>query len=99
MVFPLTFVIFISMLKDIFEDFKRHASDKKENTKKVLVGNYEKGTFEEKMWETLTVGSIVKVKRDEPFPADLIILNSSLSKGLCYIETKDLDGETNLKHK
>jgi hypothetical protein len=47
MVFPLSFVIFISMLKDIFEDLKRHASDKKENTKRVLVGNYAKGTFEE----------------------------------------------------
>jgi magnesium-transporting ATPase (P-type) len=42
---------------------------------------------------------IVKIKRDEYFPADLIIINSSGPKGICYIETKDLDGETNLKHK
>jgi phospholipid-translocating ATPase len=47
----------------------------------------------------LTVGSIVKIRRDEAFPADLLIVGSSLPKGICYIETKDLDGETNLKHK
>lgn len=27
------------------------------------------------------------------------MINSSASKGICYIETKNLDGETNLKHK
>lgn len=42
---------------------------------------------------------IVKITRDQYFPADLILLNSSGHKGICYIETKDLDGETNLKHK
>jgi len=50
MVFPLGFVVFISMIKDIFEDLERHASDKKENAKKVLVGSYEKGIFEECLW-------------------------------------------------
>jgi len=42
---------------------------------------------------------IVKIRKDELFPADLILLNSSGPKGICYIETKNLDGETNLKHK
>jgi phospholipid-transporting ATPase len=29
----------------------------------------------------------------------MILINSSLPKGICYVETKGLDGETNLKQK
>ena len=29
----------------------------------------------------------------------MVLLNSSSPKGICYVETKNLDGETNLKHK
>lgn len=29
----------------------------------------------------------------------MLLLNSSTPKGICYVETKNLDGETNLKHK
>lgn len=29
----------------------------------------------------------------------MLILNTSEKKGICFIETKNLDGETNLKHK
>lgn len=32
-------------------------------------------------------------------PADLILLYSSGRSGTCFIETKNLDGETNLKNK
>ena len=47
----------------------------------------------------MQVGDIVKINEDEYFPADILLLNSSAPKGICYIETKNLDGETNLKHK
>ena len=36
---------------------------------------------------------------NEAFPADLIVLGSSLDSGACYIETSSLDGEKNLKPK
>jgi len=42
---------------------------------------------------------VLKIHCNEYFPADMILLNSSAPKGICYIETKNLDGETNLKHK
>lgn len=37
MLFPLAAVIGVSMIKDIFEDHKRHNSDKTENFKQALV--------------------------------------------------------------
>lgn len=39
------------------------------------------------------------LKNNEVIPADLVILNTSDEKGTAYVETKNLDGETNLKLK
>lgn len=44
-------------------------------------------------------GNLVKVSEDEAIPADLCLVKSSDAKGTLYIETKNLDGETNLKNK
>lgn len=47
----------------------------------------------------MLVGDLLKLSKNEYAPADMLILNTSEKKGVCFIETKNLDGETNLKHK
>jgi len=42
---------------------------------------------------------LVKVIEDEFFPSDMVVLQSSDKGGGLYVETKNLDGETNLKSK
>lgn len=68
------------------------------NNRKVKVhsGN---GAFDYSKWRDLKVGDIVKVEKDEYFPADLILLASNYDEAICYVETMNLDGETNLKLK
>lgn len=55
--------------------------------------------FRNKAWKDIYVGDIVRVRQNEEVPADMILLSSSLEDQNCYIETKNLDGETNLKSK
>ena len=57
------------------------------------------GEFKLSEWRHLKVGDIVKIEKDEFFPADILLLSSSYEDAVCYVETMNLDGETNLKMK
>jgi phospholipid-translocating ATPase len=53
--------------------------------------------FRSSVWKSIRVGDIVCLKNNQTIPADVVILATSEADSLCYIETKNLDGETNLK--
>ncbi|KAK8154437.1 hypothetical protein BKA80DRAFT_313523 [Phyllosticta citrichinensis] len=50
-------------------------------------------------WKDLKVGNVVKLKRNDTAPSDLVLLHSTGPNGIAYVETMALDGETNLKSK
>jgi phospholipid-translocating ATPase len=53
--------------------------------------------FRRDAWKNLRVGDFIRIHNDDELPADVIILSTSDADGACYVETKNLDGETNLK--
>ena len=53
--------------------------------------------WERTLWKKLEVGDVVLLKENDQIPADVVVLATSDPDGVCFVETKNLDGETNLK--
>ncbi|KAI0869211.1 hypothetical protein GGS24DRAFT_171302 [Hypoxylon argillaceum] len=128
---PLLFFVLLTILKEGYDDYKRHRLDKLENANvttvlrsaasEVVVSTSKWPWFNKKSrtktydtdpsiddkdgdyswaqveWSDVKVGDIVKLQRDEEVPADIILLHATGENGIAYIDTMDLDGETNLK--
>lgn len=99
---PFAVVISINGLKDFLEDWKRKRADDDENNRNIEIFNFEKNQFQKKTWQEVKIGNLIKVYENEFIPADIILLKTHKTNnndGICYIESKNLDGETSLKYK
>ncbi|XP_021100653.1 phospholipid-transporting ATPase IK isoform X2 [Heterocephalus glaber] len=92
---PLLCLLLIRGARDLVDDIGRHRSDRAINNRpcQMLIGK----SFKWRKWKDLCVGDVVCLTKDSIVPADLLLLASTEPSSLCYVETADIDGETNLK--
>jgi len=93
---PLAVILMLNMVREIFEDSARHKGDDEVNNRLVEVVRAD-GSVDAIPWKAVQMGDICNIKCNDEFPADLVVLSSSGDQGMCYIDTCNLDGETNLK--
>ena len=91
----LAVVVAISGIKEFVEDFHRYREDKRLNESPATIV----GTSERNRWASVHVGDILKVHDREHLPADIVLVATSNDDGLAYIDTNQLDGESDLKVK
>ncbi|KEP50793.1 phospholipid P-type ATPase transporter [Rhizoctonia solani 123E] len=96
---PLSLVLLASAFKEGSEDLKRHQSDAELNSRTCQVLDPNTVSFVSKAWKDVRVGDLIRIESDDFIPADVLLISSSEPEGLSYIETSNLDGETNLKIK
>ena len=96
---PIIIVISASLIREAMEDINRGRLDKLQNMEKCDIYNTSTNKWEETQSGKLYVGDIISVIENETFPADIILIDSNLPEGICYIETGTLDGEKTLKLK
>ena len=98
-ILPLIIVLSASLIREGIEDCNRGKLDRQQNEEKCEFYNYDSNKWEETQSGKLYVGDIILVEENKTFPADIILLDSNLPEGICYIETGTLDGEKTLKLK
>ncbi|KAJ7993027.1 hypothetical protein DPEC_G00268180 [Dallia pectoralis] len=108
-IIPLFIVLSVRGIKDLANDLARRRSDTQINRRccDVLISQSIHSmaclpsclSFSQSQWKDVCVGDVLRIHKDQIIPADLLLLCSSEPHSLCYVETMDIDGETNLKYR
>ncbi|WOK95908.1 phospholipid-transporting ATPase 1 [Canna indica] len=96
-ILPLAIVLLVTAVKDAYEDWRRHRADRIENNRVSSVLDPHAAQFLSKRWKDVRVGEVLKVLADESIPCDMVLLATSDPTGVAYVQTTNLDGESNLK--
>lgn len=98
---PLAAVLLFDGIVTAREDYVRYRDDQISNYRFAYISRNRNESFHPVPWKDIKVGDIVRIRRGEEFPADLIFLAASHDdpeqRGFCHVQTAQLDGETNLK--
>ena len=95
----LALVIAINMAGEGYYDLKRNKEDKRINGRDAYRLRRGDGHIETVPWSAVCPGDVLKVYDRQQFPADMIFLANGVQTNKCYVETSNIDGETNLKIK
>lgn len=94
---PLLIFVGISMAKEGYDDVRRWRLDKEENNRKTLIldrewhSNHQDETkWKHTKWHDVKVGDVLLLKRNDPVPADLVLLHVDDLGGATYIEVRKL---------
>ncbi|KAJ6239211.1 putative phospholipid-transporting atpase [Anaeramoeba flamelloides] len=97
---PLIFVLTVSGIKAAIDDLNRRKEDRKANNKQFKYYDYQSNEIRTIKSGNLMVGDLVFVEKDRVLPADIVVISTSdVQDNLCFIETSNLDGETNIKER
>uniref|UniRef100_A0A1I8HIG2 Reverse transcriptase domain-containing protein n=1 Tax=Macrostomum lignano TaxID=282301 RepID=A0A1I8HIG2_9PLAT len=92
---PLGFVVFVTMVREAVDDFRRWRRDRELNG--TVYERLARGGSKLVPSSVLQVGDVIRVNKNERVPADLVLLRTSEKQGTCYLRTDQLDGETDWK--
>ena len=92
-------ILFIQdMITMAVDDAAKHRADRTTNQQRAQVLSANGTDFQEAAWADVRVGDVVRVGDRQAFPADLMLLRASDPEpGQCWVNTKPIDGETDIK--
>ncbi|CAH8845869.1 unnamed protein product [Trichobilharzia szidati] len=96
---PVLITLSVVAIKDAYEDFRRFLSDGKVNRKPCEVYSVQEKEYVVSEWQYLRPGDFIRLHTNDIIPADILLLSTSNTTGICHIETSNLDGESNLKQR